>query len=233
MPSTGALKDSDVFDAELLKICGITLELECLDNMLDDNELEDDVDEEEVDYFLCANSKSSFLMDSTEILRDSSCHTVHENETTHLTSSINATRNPSSISQLAQCEKRRFIPMNTINFDPPTSIFVRQASLNDVSMCSYTTTRTSSSSLAELFEAQYSEALHDLLESMKRTEESRKYVVKMKREVLTPEQQAALSLAKTMLEEQNQQVRLSFVAASEGSRKKLGMYLGHTSQQTL
>jgi hypothetical protein len=216
MPSTGALKDSDVFDAELLKICGITPELECLDYMLEDNELLMD-----------------FLMDSTEILiRDSSCHTVHENETTHLTSSINATRNPSSISQLAQCEKRRFIPMNTINFDPPTSILVRQASLNDVSMCSYTTTRTSSSTSA-VFEAQYSEALHGLLESMKRTEESRKYVLKMKREVLTPEQQAALSLAKTMLEMQNQQVQLSFVAALEGSRKKLGMYLGHTSQQTL
>jgi hypothetical protein len=122
--------------------------------------------------------------------------------------------------------------MNTINFDPPTSILVRQASLNDVSMCSYTTTRTSSSTSA-VFEAQYSEALHGLLESMKRTEESRKYVLKMKREVLTPEQQAALSLAKTMLEKQNQQVQLSFVAALEGSRKKLGMYLGHTSQQTL
>jgi hypothetical protein len=49
----------------------------------------------------------------------------------------------------------------------------------------------------------------------------------MKREVLTLEQQAALSLANTMLDEQNQQVQLSFVAALEG------MYLGHTSQQTL
>jgi hypothetical protein len=224
MVSTGALKDLDVLDAEPLQLSRGTLELECLDYMLEDNDLEDDVDEEDVDYFPFANFKCSFLMDSTEILGDSLSHTIHENEKTQFILSVNAKRDPSSISQLA---RRRFIPMNAINFDPPTSIRDRQASHSDVSVCSGCSTS------AKDFEAQYSEALHSLAESMKRSEESRKYVVKMKREVLTPEQQAALLSAKTMLEKQNQQVQTSFVAALGESHKKLGMYLGHMSQQTL
>ena len=227
-------EDSDFFDAEPLSISGVSLGLEgshyMLEDYLEDNEIEDSVDEEDVDYFPFANFNSSYIMDSTDILGNS-C--IHENQKVHCTSSVNATHDPSSIPQLAQCEKRRFIPMNEINFDPPTSIHVRQASHSDVSMCSYTTNRMSSSTLVEDFEAQYSEALHSLAESMKRSEESRQYVVKMKREVLTPKLQTELSLAKTRLEKQNQQVQVSFMAALEESRKKLGIYLGHMNQQTL
>jgi hypothetical protein len=236
MASTGYLQDSEYFfDAEPLLISGESLRLEGLQYMLEDydledNEIEDDVDEEDVDYFPFTNFNSSYIIHSTDILGNSR---IHENQKVHYTSSINATPDPSSIPQLAQREKRRFIPMNAINFDPPTSIHVRQASHSDVSICSNTTTRTSSSTPAEDFEAQYSEALHSLAESMKRSEESRQYVVRMKREVFTPKQQTELSLAKTRLEKQNQQVQLSFMAALDESRKKLGIYLGQMSQQTL
>ena len=237
MASSGSLQHSYFFDAEPLPISGTSLGLEGLHYMFEDYELEDKeieegADEEDVDYFPFANFDSSYIIDSTDILGNSR---IQENQKVHCTSSINATRDLSSIPQLAQCEneKRRFIPMNAINFDPLMSIHVRQASHSDVSMCSNTTSRTISSTQAEDFKAQYSEALHNLAESMKRSEESRQYVVKMKREVFTPKQQAELSLAKTRLEEQNQQVQLSFMAALEESRKKLGIYLGHISQQTL
>ena len=66
---------------------------------------------------------------------------------------------------------------------------------------------------------------------MKRTEESRRHVVKMKQEHLTPEQQAALSLAKDSLAKQNEQVQRGFMAALEQSRRQLGQYLLNT--QTL
>ena len=66
---------------------------------------------------------------------------------------------------------------------------------------------------------------------MKRTEESRRHVVKMKQEHLTPEQQAALSLAKDSLAKQNEQVQRGFMAALEVSRRQLGQYLMNT--QTL
>lgn len=221
----------EILDAEPLQISGVSLDF---DFMLEDNELEEDVDEDDGDHFPFTNFSSSYIMDSTETLRDSRFDTIQGNETTLYPSSINATQDPpSSIPQLALCENRRFISMDTTNFDPPTSIRVRQARHSDASMCSYTTTRTSSSTSAEYSEVQYSEALRSLAESMKRSEESRKYVVKMKRDVLTPEQQAALSLAKTRLESQNHQVQLSFMTALEESRKQLGSFLEHMSQHTL
>ncbi len=136
MASTGYLQDSDFLDAEPLLISGESLGLEGLhcmleDYELEDNEIEDGMDEEDVDYFPFAHFNSSYIMDSTDILGNSR---IHENQKVHYTSSISATPDPSSIPQLAQCEKRRFIPMNAITFDPPTSIHVRQASHSDVSM---------------------------------------------------------------------------------------------------
>jgi hypothetical protein len=239
MAAIGSPQDSDFFDVEPLPFSGVSLELEGLHDMLEDSELEDNeievnVDEEDVDYFPFTNFNSSYnIMDSTEILGNSRCDTIQENEKMHCASKINAKQYPSSIPQLARCDNGHFIPINAVNFDPPTSIYVRKASHSDVSMCSYTTTRTNSSTPAEDFDAQYCEALHSLAESMKRSEESRQYIVKIKREVLTLEQRTELSLAKTRLEKQNQQVQSSFMAALEESRKKLGIYLGHMSQQTL
>ena len=116
-------------------------------------------------------TNSSFIIDSTDILGNSH---IHENHKVHYTSSINATPVPSSIPQLAQCEKRRFIPMKAINFDLPTSIHVHQASHSDVSKCSNTTTRTSSSTPAEDFEAQYS---HTKQSNIKQTSMARNMVV--------------------------------------------------------
>ena len=53
-------------------------------------------------------------------------------------------------------------------------------------------------------EAHYNSALQKLAESMKRTEESRRYVMQMQREMLTESQKKALSSAKEQLRQQNQ-----------------------------
>ena len=51
----------------------------------------------------------------------------------------------------------------------------------------------------------------------------------MKRDMITPEQQAALSLVKERLQKHNQQVESSFMAALEQSRRKLDIYVGQVT----
>lgn len=134
----------------------------------------------------------------------------------------------------AQDTKKQRFSSSTMNFDPPIreisiqgglSQHERQKSQGDMSMAdqSISTSCTSSSN--------YSAQLQSLAASMKRTEESRRHVVKMKQEHLTPEQQAALSLAKDSLAKENEQVQRGFMAALEQSRRQLGQYLMNT--QTL
>ena len=111
-----------------------------------------------------------------------------------------------------QKTKTRYALSRSLNFDPPT----KRMSHGDLSMCSYATAQSShdcpplSSTLlpAQLEggdEAQYSEALQKLAESMQRTEESRKFVL-MQRRMLTPDQQHALNAAKEQLRQQTQLV---------------------------
>ena len=75
---------------------------------------------------------------------------------------------------------------------------------------------------------------------MKRTESTRKFMVQMKQQYLTPEQQEALSNAKEQLSKQNQLVSQQssasgggggFMSALGASQKKLNQYLGNV--QTL
>ena len=114
------------------------------------------------------------------------------------------------IAYQARSQLARFIPhhhfkMNgKVDFDlPAKEIFTthqhqRQISHTDLSMCSYTTSQSiSSSSLAtnaakQYSDYQYGEALQNLAESMKRSEQSRRVVAMMKRMMLTTEQQCAL-----------------------------------------
>lgn len=63
---------------------------------------------------------------------------------------------------------------------------------------------SSSSNQNHSADAQYNSALQNLAESMKRTEESRRYVMQMQREMLTESQKKALSSAKEQLRQQNQ-----------------------------
>ena len=79
---------------------------------------------------------------------------------------------------------------------------------------------------------------------MKRTEESRRHVM-MQRNMLSLDQQRALSLAKEQLQQQNQQVQssimTSFFTGSRGtltdgleqSRKQISMYMGQVNHQTM
>ena len=109
----------------------------------------------------------------------------------------------------------------------------RHTSTSDLSM----TSSTSSSN--------YTEALQSLANSMKRTESTRKFMVQMKQQYLTPEQQEALSNAKEQLSKQNQLISQQgttssassggggFMSALGASQKKLNQYLGNTVGQTL
>ena len=55
-------------------------------------------------------------------------------------------------------------------------------------------------------EANYSEALQNLAESMRRTEESRRNLLMIQPSILTPQQKRTLDLAKEILRQQNQEV---------------------------
>ena len=112
-----------------------------------------------------------------------------------------------------------------------------------------TTSLSSHTSSSAQRPTNYTEQLQSLAASMKRTEESRKHIVKMKREHLTPAQRAALSTATAQLSEQNQQVMSSsssssgssqspqgsggFMAQLNGVRRTMGGYLGSVNNQTL
>lgn len=147
--------------------------------------------------------------------------------------------------------------MNGINFDPPAR---RQASHGDLSMMmsvqksnasSHHQSNTSNCP-AGISKSQYTEALRKLAMSMKQTQESREHVCKMKREYLTPAQQAALAKAKEELQKQNEAIQkvassaavqaapvtppqassslmTAFFTGTQQSRKHLGNYMDLTN----
>ena len=112
----------------------------------------------------------------------------------------------------ASPQANRQFQMNGINFDPPAR---RQASHGDLSMMSMSSVNntshhheaTNNNRPAGISKSQYTEALRKLAMSMKQTQESREHVCKMKREYLTPAQQAALAKAKEELQKQNEAIQ--------------------------
>ena len=119
----------------------------------------------------------------------------------------------------ASPQANRQFQMNGINFDPPAR---RQASHGDLSMMSMSSVQqgnnnnntshshheaTTNNRPAGISKSQYTEALRKLAMSMKQTQESREHVCKMKREYLTPAQQAALAKAKEELQKQNEAIQ--------------------------
>eukprot|EP00580_Thalassiosira_gravida_P003489 CAMPEP_0201618764 /NCGR_PEP_ID=MMETSP0492-20130828/39894_1 /ASSEMBLY_ACC=CAM_ASM_000837 /TAXON_ID=420259 /ORGANISM="Thalassiosira gravida, Strain GMp14c1" /LENGTH=249 /DNA_ID=CAMNT_0048087441 /DNA_START=236 /DNA_END=985 /DNA_ORIENTATION=+ len=152
------------------------------------------------------------------------------------------------------CKQQGF-HMNTVNFEPPA----KRVSDSDISM-SYTRSSSETPSAShQVYEEptaihpytkdQYTKALHNLAESMKRSEMTRRHVM-MQHDMLAPEQQRALYLAKERLCRQNQQVQQeqqpspavvasffhasgSFAEKIEESRKKIGMYMSQMNHRTL
>ena len=92
-----------------------------------------------------------------------------------------------------QGNNRRF---NGINFDP---LCRRQASHGDLSHAAR------AAGVNDLSQSQYTEALTKLAASMRQTQESREYMVKMKREVFSPHQQKLLEMAKEQLKKENEE----------------------------
>mmetsp|Transcript_10632 Transcript_10632/g.23204 ORF Transcript_10632/g.23204 Transcript_10632/m.23204 type:complete len:251 (+) Transcript_10632:268-1020(+) len=153
------------------------------------------------------------------------------------------------------CKQKIFHMNTTVNFDPPA----KRVSDSDISM-SYTRSSPEARSTShQVYEEptaihpytkdQYTEALHNLAESMKRSEMTRRHVM-MQHAMLPLEQQRALYLAKERLGQQNRQIqheqqpstavvtsffhaRGSFVEKIEESRKKIGMYMSQVSHRTL
>lgn len=100
--------------------------------------------------------------------------------------------------QVGAGKQQRF-QLNAVNFDPPSQVVERpqppkQRSHGDLFQ----------DQQQPMTEAQYTEALQKLAESMQRTEASRKQVM-MQRNMLTPEQQLAFSTAKERLNMGHQQ----------------------------
>jgi len=115
--------------------------------------------------------------------------------------------------------------MNEVSFDPPTQQPRRQMSHSDLSMSSAPESSapegsalcSSSHSLnivSEESQINYNEALMNLAESMKRTEESRKAVM-MQRTMLTPAQQQVIYCAK---EQMQQRVEVTPTQNAQGQR---------------
>jgi len=100
----------------------------------------------------------------------------------------------------ASPQDRRF---NGINFDPPCR---RQASHGDLS---YAAAQAGFSS--SLSKSQYTEALTKLAASMKQSQESREYMVKMKKEVFSPQEQKILEMAKEQLKKENEEAAKKIV----------------------
>lgn len=159
--------------------------------------------------------------------------------------------------------------MDTVNFDPPAQQqqqqqnaiqSQRQESYSDLSMCSMEKSSAPSSNQqvsdspsirqCSKSELEYKVALQNLAKSMKRSEMTRRHVM-MQRDMLPPEQQRALYLAKERLNQQNrhavQQQSSSTVATSffnrssggsfaskmEQSRKRIIIYMGQVNHSTL
>lgn len=102
----------------------------------------------------------------------------------------------------ASPQDRRF---NGINFDPPCR---RQASHGDLS---HAAARAGFSSSDDLSKSQYTEALTKLAASMRQTQESREYMVRMKKEVFSPHQQKILEMAKEQLKKENEEAAKKIV----------------------
>jgi len=102
----------------------------------------------------------------------------------------------------ASPQDRRF---NGINFDPPCR---RQASHGDLS---HAAARAGFSSSDDLSKSQYTEALTKLAASMRQTQESREYMVRMKKEVFSPHQQKILEMAKEQLKRENEEAAKKLV----------------------
>ena len=152
----------------------------------------------------------------------------------------------------ASPQANRQFQMNGVNFDPPAR---RQASHGDLSMMSVQNNNeaTNNNRPAGISKSQYTEALRKLAMSMKQTQESREHVCKMKREYLTPAQQAALAKAKEELQKQNEAIQkvatsaaavnvapvtppqagsslmTAFFTGTQSSRKHLGNYMDLTN----
>jgi len=104
--------------------------------------------------------------------------------------------------QSASPQDRRF---NGINFDPPCR---RQASHGDLS---HAAARAGFSSSDDLSKSQYTEALTKLAASMRQTQESREYMVRMKKEVFSPQQQKILEMTKEQLKKENEEAAKKMV----------------------
>eukprot|EP00585_Thalassiosira_rotula_P011115 CAMPEP_0196157714 /NCGR_PEP_ID=MMETSP0910-20130528/44535_1 /TAXON_ID=49265 /ORGANISM="Thalassiosira rotula, Strain GSO102" /LENGTH=358 /DNA_ID=CAMNT_0041422443 /DNA_START=124 /DNA_END=1198 /DNA_ORIENTATION=- len=94
--------------------------------------------------------------------------------------------------QVGAGKQQRF-QLNAVNFDPPSQVVERHLPQKQMSHGDLFQDQQQ-----PMTEAQYTEALQKLAESMQRTEASRKQVM-MQRNMLTPEQQLALSTAKERL----------------------------------
>mmetsp|Transcript_9845 Transcript_9845/g.21278 ORF Transcript_9845/g.21278 Transcript_9845/m.21278 type:complete len:275 (+) Transcript_9845:38-862(+) len=156
---------------------------------------------------------------------------------------------------------------NMVNVDPPSQqqhiTHPRRVSESDISMCSmqsYSTPSTNQqASEPAITDIQYSEALQNLAESMKRSEMTRCHV-RMHCSMLGPEHQRALYQAKVRLNQLTQQVQQlnqqqqiqqhqssspmttsffngssqgSFANKMEQSRKKISMYMAQVNRNTL
>mmetsp|Transcript_39132 Transcript_39132/g.81873 ORF Transcript_39132/g.81873 Transcript_39132/m.81873 type:complete len:276 (+) Transcript_39132:61-888(+) len=166
------------------------------------------------------------------------------------------------------------VQMDTVNFDPPAqqqekeqqqkqqdvNQNQRQESYSDLSMCSMQNSSAPSSdqqvsdsaSIHQCSKSklEYKVALRNLAKSMKRSEMTRRHVM-MQRDMLPPDQQRALYLAKERLDQQNRlalrqqsssTVATSFFNRSSGgsfaskmeqSRKRITMYMGQVNHGTL
>eukprot|EP00579_Thalassiosira_antarctica_P002406 CAMPEP_0201872564 /NCGR_PEP_ID=MMETSP0902-20130614/5247_1 /ASSEMBLY_ACC=CAM_ASM_000551 /TAXON_ID=420261 /ORGANISM="Thalassiosira antarctica, Strain CCMP982" /LENGTH=270 /DNA_ID=CAMNT_0048398877 /DNA_START=76 /DNA_END=888 /DNA_ORIENTATION=+ len=159
---------------------------------------------------LLSNSRGSAAMDFETLessLNNMRFDSIQENEQMRTSCgshrpSRRSRQRDSSPSPQAGTRNPRF-QMNTVNFDPPSQL-LHQTSHSDLSMCSHATAQSSSG--VPPSDAQYTEALQNLAESMKRTEESRRHVM-MQRNMLTLAQQQALSSAKEELNQRQQQVQ--------------------------
>lgn len=231
------------------------------------------LEDEDGGHLLFADSKGSSGFDCIlaamecqgEMLESSLNHmqieAIQENEEAHYVPSYRPRRSQRDRSPNPQA-KQRFRASDEVDFDPPARdiSFVqqhqRQTSHSDLSTCSYATAQSSSSAARQYSnktqydESQYGEALKNLAESMKRSDESRRVVAMMRRRMLSPEQRRALSAEKERLREESQRVAAqqeSSIVANlfsgsyggmltnglEQGRKQLGLYMSQVNNQTL
>jgi len=265
--------NSQFLDAEL-HLSGQSAEIDLFDFVLEEGE---DGDERIFSYSrgssgldAQSNSRGSAAMDFQEFenlegsLNNRRVDTIQDNETRRSSYSgrhSQRDRSPSS-------QAHRGFQMNEISFDPPVQQHQRQTSHGDLPMSSYAMAQTSPtpnnnnsqlqpvvyehSEGGQYSKVQYNEALRKLADSMKRTEESRRYVM-MQRNMLSPAQQHAISSAKEHLQQQvvavspqdgqgstrslspgRSSIMAAFFSGSRGtltngldqSRRQLSMYMG-------